>query len=55
MEQMSITLMNRALNDRHLTKDDPCYYSVQAEHDIWPVAAFRILQESHECLKCVLD
>lgn len=52
---MSITLMNRALNDPQLRKDDPRYFSMQAEHDIWPMGAFQVIKESHECLKCVLE
>lgn len=54
-ERMSITLMNRALNDPHLLRIDPRFFSVQSEREIWPIGTFQVVKESHQCLKWVLE
>jgi hypothetical protein len=50
-EHVSVTLMNRALFEPKLSKEDSRYFSVQAEGNIWPVATFCVLKETHACLK----
>ena len=47
--------MNRALKEPNLDNKDKRYFSVQSEGDIWPVASFQVVKESHACLKWVLD
>jgi len=46
--------MNRALNP-DVSKDDPSYFSVQSDTNIWPIAIFHVIKESHSCLKWVLN
>jgi hypothetical protein len=53
-ERLSITLMNRAL-DPTVALDDEKYFSVQSEQEIWPIACFEVLKESHENLKWVFS
>jgi hypothetical protein len=53
-ERLSITLMNRAL-DPTVALDDEKYFSVQNEQEIWPIACFEVLKESHEILKWVFS
>lgn len=55
MERVSVTLMNRALHEPQLSKEDPRYFSVQAEGDIWPVGTFQVFKETHSCLKWVFE
>jgi len=54
LERMSITIMNRAL-DEEITKDSEKYFSVQSEHEIWPIGCFRVPKENYEVLKWVLE
>lgn len=54
-ERISITLMNRHMENPGLSKKDPKYFSVQSEHNIWPIGTFAVAKESHECLKWVLS
>ena len=52
LERVSITIMNRAL-DRDNEKNSPCYFSLQSEREIWPVASFQVPKESYEILSWV--
>ena len=54
MERVSITLMNRAL-DPGVTPNDPKYFSVQSEHDIWWLAAFEVEKEDHAILQAFFN
>lgn len=55
MERVSITLMNRALHEPNLPKNHDKYFPIQAEGDIWPIGTFRVLKESHDCLRWVFE
>ena len=48
-EHISLTLMNRALNP-DIQRSNEKYFSVQSEHEIWPIAAFQVEKESYEVL-----
>jgi len=54
LERISITFMNRALHDS-LTPTSDYYFSVQSEHDIWPVGCFQIPKENFEILQALLN
>jgi hypothetical protein len=54
MERVSLTLMNRDLDNRILPNSDR-YFSVQSEREIWPVASFQISRESNEILSWVFS
>lgn len=54
LERLGISVMNRALNPE-VTHDDPSFFSVQSDTNIWPIATFRVIKESHSCLKWVLN
>ena len=54
MERVSITLMNRALDPR-IIPNDPKYFSVQSENDIWWLAAFEVPKEDHAILKAFFN
>jgi hypothetical protein len=51
-ERVSLTLMNRALN-LEIQGDDDRYFSVQSEHEIWPIGYFQVEKESYEILDWV--
>ena len=53
-ERISIILMNRAL-DPSISRNDENYFSVQSEHEIWPIACFEVLKETNEIFKWVFD
>ena len=54
MEGVSITLMNRDL-DLGVAPEDPKYFSVQYENDIWWLAAFEVAKEGHAILKAFFN
>jgi hypothetical protein len=54
MERVSITVMNRALDNRISTESKE-YFSVQSEREIWPVATFQIPHETNEILSWVFN
>ena len=58
LERVSLTLMNRALQGKHLHAEDKHhsimkkgkqqYYGVQLENHIWWMAAFELSHETHD-------
>ena len=54
MERVSITLMNRALNNT-IDQSSPEYFSVQSEREIWPIVAFQIPRETYEILRWMFN
>jgi len=54
LERLGISVMNRALNP-DVTQDDPSFFSVQSDTNIWPIATFRVIKESHAYLKWALN
>ncbi|MCO5573601.1 hypothetical protein L7F22_027373 [Adiantum nelumboides] len=48
LERVTITLMNKALSKCPI--DDPLYFSVQSESNIWWLGAFEVKKEDHEIL-----
>ena len=54
MERVSLTLMNRALDNQILPNSDR-YFLVQSEREIWPIASFQIPRESNEILSWVFS
>ncbi|MCO5548293.1 hypothetical protein L7F22_001750 [Adiantum nelumboides] len=48
LERVTVTLMNRALSKCHA--DDPLYFSVQSESNIWWLGAFEVKKEDHAIL-----
>ena len=53
-EHVSMTLMNRVV-DPSMTTDSEKYFSVQSEQEIWPIACFQVLKETHEILKWMFE
>ena len=54
MERFSITIMNRAL-DSSIDPESDRYFSIQAEREVWPIAAFQIPCETHAILSWVFN
>jgi hypothetical protein len=54
LERVSITLMNRALNN-NIEVGSPKYFAVQSEREIWPIGCFQVRKESHEVLSWVFS
>ncbi len=51
MERVAITLMDRAM--ANMPRDDPRYFSVQSEMNLWWVGTFLVVSENYETLEWV--
>ena len=53
MERVAITLMDRAM--ANTARDDPRYFSIQSEMNLWWVGTFMVVSENYEILEWVFQ